>query len=195
MLVVTSDHGEEFYDHGSWEHGHSLYNELIKIPLVIKYPGNGKKGVEEALVSFTDIPGIMLKESGLHYDKKEFPVRLGEKNRVLPVLFPHSPIIRQIPPKISFVNDTHHFIYNIIDREKIKIFNPQPRDLQIFELYELGDLKETINIAKKESKAMREFRKLLQKYLHLLDGMEGKTGKLDKNLEKELKSLGYLNDK
>ena len=29
MLVVLSDHGEEFYDHGDWEHGHTLYQELV----------------------------------------------------------------------------------------------------------------------------------------------------------------------
>lgn len=40
MIVITADHGEEFFDHGGWEHGHSLYNELIKVPLMIKYPGD-----------------------------------------------------------------------------------------------------------------------------------------------------------
>jgi arylsulfatase A-like enzyme len=35
-IVVTSDHGEEFWDHGRFEHGHSLYDELIHLPLIIK---------------------------------------------------------------------------------------------------------------------------------------------------------------
>jgi arylsulfatase A-like enzyme len=37
-IVVTSDHGEEFWDHGGFEHGHTLYDELVLIPLVIKFP-------------------------------------------------------------------------------------------------------------------------------------------------------------
>jgi hypothetical protein len=37
MLVFTGDHGEEFYDHGGWFHGHSLYNEILKVPLIIKF--------------------------------------------------------------------------------------------------------------------------------------------------------------
>lgn len=37
-LVLTSDHGEEFWDHGGFEHGHSLYDELIRVPLIIKFP-------------------------------------------------------------------------------------------------------------------------------------------------------------
>ena len=37
-LVVTSDHGEEFWDHGGFEHGHTLYDELIHVPLIVKFP-------------------------------------------------------------------------------------------------------------------------------------------------------------
>lgn len=32
-----SDHGEEFWEHGSFEHGHTLYNEVLHVPLIIKY--------------------------------------------------------------------------------------------------------------------------------------------------------------
>ncbi|HYC22811.1 MAG TPA: sulfatase-like hydrolase/transferase, partial [Candidatus Bathyarchaeia archaeon] len=39
LLVVTADHGEEFWDHGGVEHGHSLYDELIHVPLVLACPG------------------------------------------------------------------------------------------------------------------------------------------------------------
>jgi arylsulfatase A-like enzyme len=38
LLVVTSDHGEEFLDHGRWEHQKTLYEEQLRIPLVIKFP-------------------------------------------------------------------------------------------------------------------------------------------------------------
>jgi len=37
-IVVTSDHGEEFWDHGAFEHGHTLYDELVMVPLVVKTP-------------------------------------------------------------------------------------------------------------------------------------------------------------
>jgi arylsulfatase A-like enzyme len=39
ILIITADHGEEFFDHGSFEHGHTLYNELVRVPLVIWGPG------------------------------------------------------------------------------------------------------------------------------------------------------------
>jgi len=33
LWIVTSDHGEEFFEHGGFEHGHSLYAELLRVPL------------------------------------------------------------------------------------------------------------------------------------------------------------------
>jgi arylsulfatase A-like enzyme len=38
MIIITSDHGEEFWDHEKFEHGHTLYDELVHVPLIIKYP-------------------------------------------------------------------------------------------------------------------------------------------------------------
>lgn len=35
LVIFAADHGEEFYDHGRFEHGTSLYNEMIKLPLII----------------------------------------------------------------------------------------------------------------------------------------------------------------
>ena len=40
MIVFLSDHGEEFFEHKGWAHSHSLYNELIKVPVLIKFPGS-----------------------------------------------------------------------------------------------------------------------------------------------------------
>jgi len=39
LVIVTADHGEEFYDHGSVGHGHTLYEELLHVPLVMRWPG------------------------------------------------------------------------------------------------------------------------------------------------------------
>jgi arylsulfatase A-like enzyme len=39
IIVLFSDHGEEFFEHGGFEHGHSLYDELIHVPLVFCLPG------------------------------------------------------------------------------------------------------------------------------------------------------------
>ena len=39
LIVFVGDHGQEFWDRGSWGHGHSFYDEVIQVPLIIKPPG------------------------------------------------------------------------------------------------------------------------------------------------------------
>jgi len=39
VFIITSDHGEEFLDHGGWYHVRTLYEEQLRVPLIIHYPG------------------------------------------------------------------------------------------------------------------------------------------------------------
>ncbi len=39
IIVFWSDHGEEFWEHGGWEHGASLFNEVLRVPLMVRLPG------------------------------------------------------------------------------------------------------------------------------------------------------------
>jgi len=38
VVVITSDHGEELFDHGEFEHGHSMHEEVLRVPLLVKWP-------------------------------------------------------------------------------------------------------------------------------------------------------------
>ena len=42
LIVLTSDHGEEIQDHGGWWHGLTLYDELIHVPLVFRWPNGAR---------------------------------------------------------------------------------------------------------------------------------------------------------
>jgi len=66
IFVITSDHGEEFDDHGSWGHGHSIFQELLHVPLVIRWPGVTEEGsrVPQA-VSTMDIGPTILEATGV----------------------------------------------------------------------------------------------------------------------------------
>jgi arylsulfatase A-like enzyme len=44
LVVVTADHGEELWDHGSFFHGVSLYDELLHVPLIVRLPGGARAG-------------------------------------------------------------------------------------------------------------------------------------------------------
>ncbi|MCA9545951.1 MAG: sulfatase [Myxococcales bacterium] len=39
LVIITADHGDEFWEHGSCGHGHNLHQELVNVPLMIRYPG------------------------------------------------------------------------------------------------------------------------------------------------------------
>ena len=193
-IAVLSDHGEEFYDHGSWEHGHSLYNELIRIPLVIKFPGKRWRGTDNVLTSIADVPFLLLKDSGLESPQEFLRDGRRQEKRVLSVALPVSPIIKEIPAKVSFVDERFHFIYNMIDRKALDVFDPQPPEPQVYEFYDRRDEGETINLAASRPQALKEFHARLAGYVRRLRAARGREQELDENLRRELKSLGYLND-
>ncbi len=47
VVAFVADHGEEFYDHGGWEHGRTLYQEQLRIPFIVRFP-DGPFGVRVA---------------------------------------------------------------------------------------------------------------------------------------------------
>ena len=66
LIVVTSDHGEEFADHGAFWHGTSLYQELVHVPLIVRFPGGaGSGGFQEAPVSLVDLMPTALNLAGI----------------------------------------------------------------------------------------------------------------------------------
>ena len=66
VFAVTADHGEEFHDHGSYGHGHSVYQELLHVPLMFRRPGVLPAGKRiDATVSTTDITPTVLAAMGI----------------------------------------------------------------------------------------------------------------------------------
>ncbi len=65
MIILTADHGEEFFDHYGWFHGNSLFEEQIHIPLIIKLPNSERAGeIDSSLVSQLDFAPTMLNVAG-----------------------------------------------------------------------------------------------------------------------------------
>lgn len=67
FVILTSDHGEEFFDHGGFEHGHTHYQELLRVPLLMWGPGVAPGRVKEA-VSLIDIAPTILDALGAEAD-------------------------------------------------------------------------------------------------------------------------------
>jgi arylsulfatase A-like enzyme len=68
LVVVTSDHGEEFDEHGGFGHG-SMYEEIIAVPLLVKWPQSEHAGeVNNVLSSSVDLAPTLLDYAGLPTD-------------------------------------------------------------------------------------------------------------------------------
>lgn len=55
IIIITSDHGEEFMEHGQWEHGKNLYDTSLKVPLMLYIPGYRGKSEYDSLAESVDI--------------------------------------------------------------------------------------------------------------------------------------------
>jgi hypothetical protein len=66
LIAVTADHGEEFGEHGFTRHGHTLYESLLHVPLVLKLPRSEARGTRiDALTSSLDIAPTLLDVAGV----------------------------------------------------------------------------------------------------------------------------------
>ena len=64
LLVVTSDHGEEFEEHGRTGHGQTVYDEVVRVPLIFHGPGV-KGGRRAGVASLMDVYPTILELTGV----------------------------------------------------------------------------------------------------------------------------------
>ena len=199
LIALFSDHGEEFAEHGCWEHGHSLYNELIKIPLIIKLPGGRYKGKRVYKnVSIVDILPTVLDYCGKKLEKDVdgislLPAIRGRRrsDRVLfAYLAPYS-LRKHIPGKISLIKGKYKLIYNEEmkpEDRKFFLFPPVLKDK--YEFYDLEkDELERFNIRRSTPEKI-QLRNILERAWR--EAMRSRQGRLPEELKKKLRSIGYL---
>lgn len=70
LIVLTSDHGEELYDHGGWKHGQTLYEEQIRVPLIFRWDGRISPGTRvEGTVRLLDLVPTLAAAVGMEADR------------------------------------------------------------------------------------------------------------------------------
>lgn len=72
LIVFTSDHGEEFAEHGELFHGRNLYEETLRVPFMIKLPGSGPTRHIAAPVSTESVTPTILELLGIEIDADLF---------------------------------------------------------------------------------------------------------------------------
>ncbi|NLH47620.1 MAG: sulfatase [Myxococcales bacterium] len=64
-VIVTGDHGEEFWEHGFLGHAITLYEEVLRVPLLVKRPEQAAAAAIERTVSLLDVPATLVNELAL----------------------------------------------------------------------------------------------------------------------------------
>jgi arylsulfatase A-like enzyme len=69
IVVVTSDHGEELLEHGDLSHARTLFDEILRVPLLVRAPGMAPRVVQEP-VELIDLAPTLLSLMGLPVDPR-----------------------------------------------------------------------------------------------------------------------------
>jgi len=65
LVIVTSDHGEAFFEHGKYTHNSTNYDEMIKVPFLLKLPGQQTPQTIETAHSLVDLPASLCRWLGI----------------------------------------------------------------------------------------------------------------------------------
>ncbi len=194
-IIVVSDHGEEFLDHGSMGHSTTMYEEMMKIPLIIKAPGSRcagsrlrtgqipQKAVADMILAAARPEAEM--EADLACDPEDGVPALLHKFATMEPILGES---RVFGPVHFMVRTQERKLHSPVDLKKGGI-----RIKRGFELYDLAeDPAETRNIYR--DGAAPDFEKIIAKAVQSVSEETGpaEKHKLDPATVQKLKSLGYL---
>ena len=69
LVIITADHGEHFGEHHLLSHHYSLYEPLVRVPLIVRYADRFKAGEEERLVQSHDVYPTILELAGVAWKR------------------------------------------------------------------------------------------------------------------------------
>lgn len=186
LIVLTSDHGEEFYEHGSIGHGQSLHAELIDVPLLFKPPAAWKATAGrtvDVVAELRSITPTLLQAAGA-------PRLEGVEARSL-VPWIVGPPPAEPPSPFAVAESRDHVV---VRTETWKLI--ARRDGRDLELYDLtADPGETADLTREKRRELERLRRFLESWeQNLRPAAETASEELDPETVEGLKALGYIDD-
>ncbi len=193
IVVITSDHGEEFFEHGVFGHRQNLYDTTLRIPLILWCPGLVPSGlVIEEQVRIIDIMPTVLDLLGM----EPSPEALGKS--LTPLFLPHGH--RSDPrPVFCEVQTSEIYLEGLRDEEG-KFVRDYKNDKRFY--FDLGEDPEELNPLTEPEKD--EFKQAVERFISLrwelvsyrdsLPWSASDAPRLDPELRERLRSLGYIKD-
>ena len=182
LIIVTSDHGELFGEHGKFGHGHYLYQEELHVPLFIKYPaGEVSPKRTDLRAQLTDILPMIYERVGITIPgniQGTSPSQI--KHPIIAETYP-LPLISKDGSWQSIFEGDFKFIWN--SKNQHMLFNLK------------DDPEENVNIIVQDSKRTERMWAQMEQYLAKLPkpGLAVPAGEPDDQTREALKSLGYVN--
>ncbi|MEM9067228.1 MAG: sulfatase [Myxococcota bacterium] len=185
MVILTSDHGEEFWDHGSVGHGHSVYEELLHVPLFVRLPGEPPRRVTSA-VGLVDVMPTILEALG-----KPIPAGLAGRS-----------FLGELrgadvgAPRVTVSGFMDNWRTVTSDRWKL-VMRPGNR-IRLFDLRD--DPREQNNVAAERPLTVRHLREELALRLESTRRSQrrrrhnSRTTTIDAETEAQLRALGYVTE-
>lgn len=157
VIIVASDHGTELHEHNRFDHGFTLYQELIRVPMMIHIPGE-KGAVVGSLVRTIDIMPTALDLLGIDYAAAAGPIDGVSLE----------PLIKGKELSLEAFSETDYLLSTF----KRSIVTPDgwkmilSRDTNRIELYNLNaDPDERVNLVEKERRIAYELEQKLYTYM------------------------------
>ena len=148
VVIVVSDHGDQFYEHGSVGHGDTVYQELTHVPLIIRAPGLFPRGhVVDADVEITDVYATVLALAGGH------PLPIVEGTSLVPLVFDE---VGHAPQAALTVDGQ---VARGMKEQRYRLVHYGPGRVELCDEYE--DRREQKNVAAERPIALRQMRGVL----------------------------------
>lgn len=186
LVVLTSDHGEEFKERGGWQHQH-LNEETIRVPLLIYHPGVRKGSRTELPFSLLDLAPTLAALAGVPIEEP-----LDGRNVLMPVLS-NRPLISE-----AMTDSNYRAVAVVRGNQKLILTCEPSRTVELFDLSE--DPSELDDLATKQRRTRSELLRLLRLVYQgepceaIRDAVQGlpASHELSEETLRELKALGYL---
>ncbi|HEY5659084.1 MAG TPA: sulfatase [Myxococcota bacterium] len=183
IVVLVSDHGEEFWDHGGFEHGHSMFQELLRVPMIVWGPGIPPQRIAEP-VSIADVFPTALEALGLPAVEA-----LASRSLWGVLTRGEAPPVQDLIAEGNLYGPEHK---SLIRWPHKLVFDVESRRAKLFDLE--ADPSETRDIAAAQPALAKALLSALDAQLReaSLARMQHRAADLDESTKEKLRALGYL---
>lgn len=182
IVVLTSDHGEEFFEHGGFEHGHSVFQEVLRVPWMMWGPEITAGRIERP-VSLVDLAPTVIEALGL-----EQPARMDGQSLWPAVKAGREPEARPIAAQWNLYGADRSAL---VDWPYKLVLGANLTPVALYDLS--SDAAEVHDRAGDLPDEVARILTLAETMMDPAQGILGEEADVDEDLRQKLEALGYLN--